>query len=119
MAKVTITTADLSKGGAVVETSGGTKYAVLLDGTTLVVYKDIDGTPSLEDSDTAATVHGGNNIDWCHAAIDSADDIHIVCACDALQTRDIAYAVFDTGTDTLGAWEAAAAYADGTPSAPG
>lgn len=105
-----IAAADLSKGGAVVETSGGTKYAVFVDNNVLVVYKDVDGVVSVADSDTAATVHGAGNIAWCHAAIDSNDDIHIVCQCDSEQTRDVAYAVFDCGTDTLGAWEEAADY---------
>jgi len=115
---VTIATADLSKGGAVVEDSSGNKYAVFVDSNVLVVYESIDGTPSLGDSDTAATVHGGGNIGWCHAAIDGNDDIHIICVCDAEQTRDVSYAVYDTGTSSLGAWAEATSYVDAAPTTP-
>lgn len=106
---VLIATGVLSRGGAVVESSGGTKYAIFANstGTTLYVYKNIDGTPSLGDSDTSTTIHGGDVVGWCHAAIDSNDDIHIISMCTIKQGagRDVAYCIYDTGTDTLSTWE--------------
>jgi hypothetical protein len=94
----------LASGGAVVETSGGTKYAVFLDSGVLEVWKDTDGTPSMEDSDTAATAFGGGAFGRIHAGIDGNDDIWIVAICTTEQTRVVASCIFDTGTDTLGGW---------------
>ena len=101
------------EGLAVMVTSGGTKYAVGIDQTTLnriEIYKNIDGTPSLAGSAIASTVHGttGTYIAHVHAAIDSNDDIHVVSAADTADTRDIAYRKFATSTDTWsGSWEQA------------
>jgi len=114
---ITIGNGDLSLGGAVVTDVGGTIYAVFENANTVEVWSDIDTVPNLEDSDTAATIFGGGNIEWVHAAIDGASPniIHIVCACDSQQTRDVAWAPFNTTTGAIGTWEAIATYAESVP----
>ena len=69
---ITIGNGDLSLGGAVVTDVGGTIYAVFENANTVEVWSDVDTVPNLEDSDTAATIFGGGNIEWVHAAIAQA-----------------------------------------------
>jgi hypothetical protein len=114
------TTGDLSLGGAVLEGSDGTKYAVFLTGggatEYIEIYEDIDGTPSRIAHEQCQP--GSNNVYAIAAAIDSGDDIHIVVAYDLY--NGINYYVFDTGTDTFTTNdEAVVTYSDGTPSNPG
>ena len=113
---VTIGNGRLIKGGAVVETSGGTKYAVFGDVTNVYVYKDIDGIPSLEE-----TWNPGGAAGWsrCSAALDSNDKIHIAVSLSAGATEEVLYRVFLTATDSWEAAEAtAASYTDGFPTNP-
>jgi hypothetical protein len=118
----TIGNGDLSYGGAVVETSGGVKYALFRESSSLnnlQVYKDIDGTPTLEADISGTTVFGtAGDIQWIHAAIDSNDDIHVLVSCATEQTRDVAYCVYDTGTDSFGTWEQAYDYTQQAPDSP-
>jgi hypothetical protein len=117
---VTISLGNLDVGGAVVELSTGTKYAIYLNTLgNLAIYKNIDGTPTLDNSDPATVVHGAGVIGWVHAAVDSGDDIHILCACTSEQTRDIAYCIYDTSAAQFGSWEEAANYTEAAPSNPG
>jgi hypothetical protein len=113
--------AGIVDGGAVVEASDGMKYAVVKVATGVGVYKDLslDGVASLKADDQGHVVHGAGNCAWMHAAIDSNDNIHIIATADADATRSVAYAIYDTGTDTLGTWEEAASYADAVPFYPG
>jgi len=108
----------LSKGGSVIEASDGTKISVTTDGNSIKIWKDIDGTKSLVDYSTAATIHGGGAIGWIDAAIDSNDDIHVISSCTSEQTRDVAYAVYDLTTG-FGTWEEAADYTEAAPTNPG
>jgi hypothetical protein len=113
---VTIATGDLAKGGAVVETAGGTKVAIFVSGANLVAYKDIDGTPAIIGSaQTPTVVHGSGSILRVHAAIDSSDVVHVMSAGSAITTRDIAYNTISDpdGTPAWGTWEEAATYTDG------
>jgi hypothetical protein len=109
---------DLSRGGSIVEASDGTKIAVVTNGTTLDVWKDVDSTPVLVDTDIVTNIHGGGAIGWIDAAIDSNDDIKVISSCSTEQTRDVAYAVCDLTTG-FGAWEQAADYTEQAPTAPG
>lgn len=75
---------------------------------------------AVADSDTATTIFGGGSIGSVDAALRSDGDIDIVCAgTDFAQARDISFAIFDTSAGTIGAWEQAAAYTDGSPTNPG
>lgn len=105
-------------GGSVVEASDGTKVAVFRTQlpSVLVVYKNIDGTPSLVASGTATAMFGGGNVDFVRAAIDGNDDVHVIASCDSDQTRGVAYAVCDLTTG-FGSWEGWA-YTEGTPGSP-
>lgn len=113
----------LERGSAVVETSAGVKYAVLLRDTYdyIDVWKNIDGTPSREDWDAPVTIFGSSSdrVGCLYAAIDSNDDIHIIAAGNQESTRDVAYCIYDTGTDSLGSWEEAADYTEAVPVSPG
>ena len=102
-----IATGNVQLGANILKTSGGTYYGVFRDGTTgIKIWKDLFGTPSSAGAATATEIHGGGSLDWISAALDSNDDIHIVSSCNAEQTRDVAYRVFDTGTDTwVGSWD--------------
>lgn len=114
----TLTAGSLYEGGATCEASDGTVYGVFVNSSgDLVVYDDIMGSPSLGDSDTPTVVHGGGAIYMVCAVIDSADLIHIVSLVATDQTRDIAYATYNTATSTLGTWEEAQPIAK-TPNAP-
>lgn len=113
---IEVPNADIADWAAVLETSGGDIYVVSENTSgNLAVWKKQDGSFSQVDSDTPTTAFGGGTGGWCHATIDSNDDIHIVWVCESDQTRDIAYCVFDTGTDTLGGWEEAAPFTSGVP----
>jgi len=61
---VTIADGDLSKGGAVIETSGGTKYGVFVVANVLEIYKDVDVLPTatyyFDCSDAGPTDPQGN-----------------------------------------------------------
>lgn len=114
MAVQIITDGDLSVGGAVVEGSDGTKYAVFWDDAngTIEIWEDIDSTPVQVLNETTQFCLG------LDAAIDSGDDIHIVNASGA--AAGIRYYVFDTGTDTLTTtYELISAYDQGLPVNPG
>ncbi len=119
---------DLSKCGAVVETSGGIKYLVtwLLDyegmESQLEIYKNIDTAPTL-----VSTVDGGdiigstNNAGYIDAAIDGNNKIHVVVAADdTAASRDIAYRVFDTSDDSWegASWEEVTSYTNQEPFTP-
>jgi hypothetical protein len=117
----------LERGGVVLETSGGTKYAVFLDNSSskfLKIYKNIDGTPSQVASVDPYDIFAGmgDYIKGLDAAIDSDGKIHIVCAgqLESLN-RDIAYRVFSTSTDSWEGtgWEEAATYDNADPIQPG
>lgn len=121
---VQIADGSLDKGGACLEASDGTKLAVIWDGLnpgSIEIWSDIDGTPNLEDSDTASVVFGGGSIAWVHAAIDSGDDIHIIASCTSEQTRDVSYGVAteSAGSWTLGSWQQALNYTEASPIYPG
>ena len=88
---ITIGDGYLSNGGAVLEASDGTKVAVFFayDATGYIeVWKNINGTPSLVDRDTLATIFGdiSGDLGWVDAAIDSNNDIHIIASCSSEQT---------------------------------
>ena len=107
----------LGWGGAIMETSGGTKYCVFAayDGSELRIYKNLDGTPSQAGTATSTDVHGTSlNIGGVGACIDDNDDIWVFSACYVTDTRDIAYRKFDTGTDSWegSGWAEAYAYAE-------
>ena len=118
-----IDTGTINYGGAVLETSGGTKYLVLgtsFAGTTVTVYKDIDGTAT-EYNEGGDNIFGGTGTGvagWVDAALDSNDDIHIVASGNSEDTRDVSYCVFDTGTNTFGTWEQALDYSEAAPTLP-
>ena len=119
---VTIGAGGLQDGGAVVETSGGVKYAVFFETTAnyVEIYKNIDGTPSRVGHELWSAIHGDQNVGWVHAALDSNDKIHVVCAALVDATRDIAYRVFATSTDSWeGSWVEAAEYTTQAPVNPG
>ena len=110
----------LSAGGAVVETSGGVKYAIFRDKSTtsnIHIYKDIDGAPSSVYNDNLNTLSIKDGID---AAIDSNDYIHIVIANDNANSNSIYYAVLDTSDDTWNnSGELITLYDEGIPDNPG
>lgn len=106
---VTLSTSVLLKdttefmGGSVVETSGGTKYALMFDETAspdeLVIWKNIDGTPSVASRVSCTTILGVSiSNGFVRGAIDSGDDIHVVVQPD--NASIVVYRVFDTATDT-------------------
>jgi len=118
---VTITTdGSLDRGGGVVETSGGDKYAVFRDGSfsnDIHIFSSIDGTPSSEYNGNV-----GNNQPkaWIDIAIDSTDKIHIIIAHTTNFSSDILYAVWNTVTDTwTNSGEFVASYDEGAPTYPG
>ena len=117
---VTVVSVDASasmvRGGAVCGTAAGQAYVVVFNSGDVSIYS-INGSAVLEDSDTATTIFGtASVIGYGDAYMDSSDVIHIVIAArDDLSTYDIAYATFDTGTDTLSSWEEAASYTANTP----
>ena len=123
MAKLITSLGSISTGGAVLTASDGTKLALIKTSATdnIELWSDLSGTPTLEDNDAVATIFGGGSIGWIHAAIDSSDNVHIVAACTADQTRDIAYciATYSGGSWTFGTWEEAAPYTNGAPTHPG
>jgi hypothetical protein len=114
----------LGTGGAIFTSSAGDEVAVFINSSgDVVIYSDVGGTPSLEDSDTATTVHSAGAIDYVHAAMDSSDNIHIICSSDTnTGTRDVSYALAteSAGSWTLGSWEAVlAGYTQAVPLTPG
>lgn len=117
MAVLIDSTADLIYGGAVFETAGGTKVAIICQGTSVEAYKSIDGTPSqIGSTQGPATIFGTSTSDiiGVHAAIDSNDLVHVVAANDVnSDTRDVAYATItdpDGGSPSWSSWEAVATY---------
>lgn len=118
MSGINIGVGDLFNGGSIFETSGGVVYAVV--GTSagpVIIYKNVDGTPTQEENISVTTIHGSGP-SWArnHAAIDSNDFIHIISVPGAAgATMDVAYRVFDTSDDTwVGAgWEECADYVFG------
>ena len=116
----TIATGDLTRDGAVLETAGGTKVAIFRQGSNMVAYTDIDGTPTIIGSaQTPTVIFGGGAIGrpGMTARIDSTDVIHIVAACTSDQTRDISYNTIShpDGTPAWGTWELIDGYANGVP----
>lgn len=116
---------ELVYGGAVLESSAGTKLCLVTDFSNnyLYLYSDIDTlAPTLEDSDSALTIFGQvSYIEGLHAAIDTNDNIHMVAAANtAVPTRDIAYciATYSAGSWTFGSWELVESYTQ-TPDIPG
>ena len=99
----------LARGAILITTSRGEKYAIFAESWfgDLVIYKYVDGLPlKVADIDTATI--GNSNFSRA-AAIDGNDKIHIIVSGNSQTTRDIAYRVFDTATDTWeGSWEEAA-----------
>ncbi len=104
MAKVQITTANnnsLNGGRAVVRTSAGTLYTVILDETDggVEVWKSTNGT-SWTEQDTANNPQNANYI-APSCAIDSSDVIHISYYNSNGASSTIRYVTFDTSTDTF------------------
>lgn len=111
----TLTTGTLTTGGATCEdpTEPQNVWGIFVNASgNLVVYDDIMGSPSLGDSDTPTTIHGGGTIAWVCAAIDASGLIHIVSVVSSNETRDIAYTTYNTTTSTLGTWEEAVSWAN-------
>jgi hypothetical protein len=107
----------LGLGGATVEASDGTKLAIFVDGSSVEIWSDIDGTPNLEDSDTATTAFGGGAFGWVAAAIDGSNTIHLVASCTTEQTRDVAYVLVteSAGVWTIQTWEQVLNYTNAAP----
>lgn len=113
-------------GGAVMQappsagSGGGSVWAVVRSETgDVVVYQDLGGslTPVLVAAATPTEIFGSaaTTVAWVDAGMDGNGDLHIVCQPGtALNTRDVAYCVFDTSAGAFGAWEEAAALT-GTP----
>jgi len=101
-----LTAGNVIKGGNILKTSGGTYYGVFHDGSGgLKIWKDLFGSPTSAGTAAASVIFGGGSIDWLSAAMDSNDDIQIVAAGNSEQTRDVAFRIFDTGTDSwAGSW---------------
>lgn len=86
---------DLDLGGAVLETSGGTKYAKIASANYVEIYSSIDSDAVLETSVATTLIFGSaSSIAGVDAALDSLDDIHVSAACTTEQTRDVAYRRF-------------------------
>lgn len=97
-------------GGSVLESSGGVKLACFCESNTKVVlYSDIDSSPSLEDSDLASTIFSsGDGVTVCKAAIDSSDNVHIIVGGAAPSSSyHYAYciATYTAGSWVFGSWE--------------
>lgn len=110
----------LVAGGAVMQARNGIVWGVVLSETgDVVVYKNLGGalTPELVAAATPTEIFGSaaTTVAWVDAGMDGDGDLHVVCQPGtALNTRDVAYCVFDTSAGAFGTWEEAAALS-GTP----
>lgn len=118
-----ISNGDLSRGGAVVETSGGVKLAILYESTTdgIEIWTNLDTSPFRRAINGGTTIHGSaGECGFVHAAIDSNDDIHIVSAhAGTGGTQDIAYAIATAPLYAIGSWEEVVDYSGTSPVVPG
>lgn len=115
MASTVAASASLAGGGAVVKTSGGTVYAIActIGGGTVFVAKYSGGSWTTVSQTANGTVFtSGITATYCHAAIDSANTIHVIAGASSNSgTRDISYATYNTSTDSFSAWESVATVA--------
>lgn len=120
MAVFITTDGTIAAGGAIVETSGGVKYAVFRDrsiASYLYIAKNLDTTPvsvfngHMGALDTKAAIH---------AAIDSTDKIHIIISHQNDFSNSIYYGVWDTSDDSWAVeGEQIQIYGQGFPAFPG
>jgi hypothetical protein len=102
-------------GGACFELSDGTVCAIFRTvANGLRLYKDVDTTPTLVDTEQDSNTVFGNagNIYSCNVAVDSNDDVHVVVQPNTDRTRDISYCKITglPGSGSWGTWEEAIAY---------
>jgi hypothetical protein len=103
-----------SLGCQAVVASDGDVYALVQATDTLYIMKSTGGAFSQAGAAIENDIFGATSgsFDIFSCAIDSGDDIHIVCAYSTnAATRDISYRVFDTATDSwVGSWELVDSY---------
>lgn len=91
-------------------TSGGTIYVLFeayISGTYYYEIWENSSGWALATQQSSTTVHGASGVTGtCSMVIDGSDDLHVFCiSSPGGQTRDLAYRVFDTATDTwVGSW---------------